>query len=81
MISATPSPQVRRGTSRNSLPQQTKEPTPEGAGSLFTHEGERLTQTAMMPSFTKKYTRNAAMETQKRGFTSRAFPDVTFKMA
>jgi len=64
-----------------SIPQQTREPTPKGAGSLFTRLGERLTQTAMMPSFTKKYTRNAAMETQKRGFTSRAFPDVTFKMA
>ena len=64
-----------------SIPPKAREPTPEGAGSLLTHEGERLTQTAMMPSFTKKYTRNAAMETQKRGFTSRAFPDVTFKMA
>jgi len=34
----------------------------------------------MMPSFTKKYTTNAAIETQKRGFTSLAFPDVTFRM-
>ena len=63
------------------MPLKAREPTPEGAGSLFTRVGKRLTQTAMMPSFTKKYTRNAAMETQKRGFTSRAFPDVTFKMA
>ena len=34
----------------------------------------------MMPSLTKKDTTNAAIETQKRGFTALALPEVTFKI-
>ena len=75
-------PAVQRGgADRLAIHPNEREPTPEGAGSPLAHEGERVAQTAMMPSFTKKYTTNAATETQKRGFTSLAFPDVTFKMA
>ena len=58
-----------------------KEASPRRDWPPCAYEGERLTQTAMMPSFTKKYTANATMETHKRVFTSLAFPDVTFKMA
>lgn len=72
-------PRVQHG-SRSRRGKESDRADPRRGRPSLANQGERLTQTAMMPSFTKKYTTNAAMETQKRGFTSLAFPDVTFKM-